>query len=357
MRSRFKGLLAAGAVAAILAVGPTMTRPAAANVTVVVHAGDTLSGIAAAHGVAVEQLIRLNRIEDPNRIYAGQTLRLRAAPTPVPASTQAAAPRSHQVRFGDTLTAIARRYGTTIEAIVAANHLSNASRIFAGQRLVIPGAGAGAAPTAATPRPAAAAARSHRVQPGETLTAIARRYATTISAIAAANGIRNPSFVRAGTVLRIPGAVVAAPAPAQAMPASMARLAARRAAVRHLITAEAQRFHVPVAFALAVAWQESGWQQGVVSRAGAIGVMQLLPATGDWVGPGMLGYQVDLSDARHNVRAGVRLLRHYLDRYHGDKARALAAYYQGQTAVDRHGIYPVSRPYIASILYLERLFG
>jgi hypothetical protein len=53
----------------------------------------------------------------------------------------------------------------------------------------------------------------------------------------------------------------------------------------------------------------------------------------------------------------VRLLAYYLTRYGGSHELALAAYYQGQRAVDLHGIYPVSRPYIASILVLEGLFG
>jgi hypothetical protein len=53
----------------------------------------------------------------------------------------------------------------------------------------------------------------------------------------------------------------------------------------------------------------------------------------------------------------VRLLRHYLARYDGNRALVLAAYYQGQRATDRHGVYAVSRPYIASIAVLERLFG
>jgi N-acetylmuramoyl-L-alanine amidase len=141
------------------------------------------------------------------------------------------------------------------------------------------------------------------------------------------------------------------------MPPSMAMLVANRADVRQAVVEEAARYGVPAPFALAVAWQESGWQQGVVSRAGAVGVMQLMPATADWVGQAMLGTPVNMFDTRENVRAGVRLLAHYLARYAGDRDRVLAAYYQGQTAVDRHGVYPVSRPYIASILILERIFG
>jgi soluble lytic murein transglycosylase-like protein len=85
--------------------------------------------------------------------------------------------------------------------------------------------------------------------------------------------------------------------------------------------------------------------------------MQLLPSTAEWVGETMLGTSVNPRDLHQNVRAGVRLLAHYLDRYDGDRALTLAAYYQGQTAVDRHGIHAVSRPYIASILVLEGLLG
>jgi soluble lytic murein transglycosylase-like protein len=85
--------------------------------------------------------------------------------------------------------------------------------------------------------------------------------------------------------------------------------------------------------------------------------MQLMPATAAWVGDAMLGTPVNIHDMRENVRAGVRLLAHYLARYAGNRDLVLAAYYQGQRAVDRHGVYPVSRPYIASIIFLDRLFG
>jgi soluble lytic murein transglycosylase-like protein len=244
--------------------------------------------------------------------------------------------------------------------LVELNDIANPSRIYAGQRLRLEGASA-AAP-AAPPAPAAApvAPRTHTVRSGEHLTGIARHYGVPVAEVVAANAIANASRIYAGQRLTIPGAAPAAAAPAAAggvMPATMAELVARRAAVRGVIEEEARRFGVPPAFALAVAWQESGWQQGVVSSAGAIGVMQILPTTADWVGEAMLGTTVDPRDLRQNVRAGVRLLAHYLDRYSGDRAKVLAAYYQGQSAVERHGIYPVSRPYIASIAALEALFA
>ena len=287
--------------AVALVGGPILSTTAHAADEIVVSAGQTLTSISQAHGVSIERLVELNDIANPSRIYAGQRLRLEGTPAAAPAAptepAAAAAPRTHTVRSGEHLTGIARHYGVTIAEIVAANDIANASRIYAGQRLTIPGAA-----------PAAAAAN-------------------------AATGAN------------------------RAMPAMMAELVARRADVRGVIEEEARRFGVPPAFALAVAWQESGWQQYVVSSAGAIGVMQLLPTTADWVGEAMLGSAVDPRNLRHNVRAGVRLLAHYLDRYGGDRAKVLAAYYQGQAAVDRHGIYPVSRPYIRSIAVLEALFA
>jgi soluble lytic murein transglycosylase-like protein len=198
------------------------------------------------------------------------------------------------------------------------------------------------------------------VRSGEHLTGNARHNGGTIAQQVAANRIADPSRIFAGQRLSIPGAPATTAASAsagRAMPVTMADVVARRGAVRAVIVEEARRFGVPSAFALAVAWQESGWQQGVISSAGAIGVMQLLPTTAEWVGDAMLGTAVNPHDLRQNVRAGVRLLAHYLDRYDGDRARVLAAYYQGQSAVDRHGIYAVSRPYIASIAVLEALFA
>ncbi len=294
MRSRSLPLLATGALSALVALSAVSSSAFAAD-EVVVGSGDTLSAIAAAHGTTVARLASLNHIADPNRIYVGQHLRL--------------VPR-----------------GTT------------------------------ATPSTAPAAAAKPTVRVHVVRVGEHLTGIARHYHTTVAAIARLNRIANPSFIRVGQRLQIPGAVAAA-ARAAAMPASMAALVAGRAAIGRVIADEAARLGVPVPLAKAVAWQESGWRQGVTSRAGAIGVMQLMPGTAAWVGDAMLGASVDPRDLRQNVRAGVRLLRHYVDRYHGDRALVLAAYYQGQRALEKHGIYPISRPYIAAVRALERIFG
>jgi LysM repeat protein len=342
-----KPTLVAGALVATLVAGAFMSGPAAASDRVViVQPGDTLSGIAARLGVSLELLVTRNRIADPDRILAGQRLR-------VPGRAGGGAKVHHRVRPGETLSGIAARYGTSVAAMAAANHLANPSLILSGQRLLVPGAvgHTGARPGHPAPRP-----RTHVVRPGETLGGIAARYGTSVVTLARLNGLADASYIQSGQVLRVsPGS--GRPAAGSGMPASMAALVATRHGVRRVIAAEASRQGVPVALALALAWQESGWQQDVVSYAGAIGVMQLLPATADWVGSSMLGRRVNPHALQSNVRAGVVLLRHYLDRYGGDRSLALAAYYQGQRAVDQHGIYPISLPYIASILRLEQIFG
>jgi LysM repeat protein len=352
------------AVVVALLGGVAIAVPAAAtDRVVVVKPGDTLSEIALRYGMTVAELRDLNGIADPNRIFAGQRLRLSGKPeTEANVSSAEPAAAVHVVAWGETLTGIARRYGSTIAAIAAANGISDPSFLWVGQHLTIPGTAAPSAPPApATPMPSAPAAPAtaavHVVASGETLTGIAHRYGSTIAAIAAANGISNPSFLRVGQHLTIPDAGASPAAPAPKMPTSMSSLVAERAGVGDIIRAEATAQGVPVAFALAVAWHESGWRSGVVSSAGAVGVMQLTPATADWVGTSMLGERVDMYDARSNVRAGITLLKHYLARYHGDRSLVLAAYYQGQTAADRYGVYNMTRPYIASILSLEAFFA
>jgi N-acetylmuramoyl-L-alanine amidase len=362
----------AGLVAALAAAPILATVALAADPSVVVQPGDTLTHIAKRQHVSIDTLVDLNDLADPNRIYVGQRLRIgveaTAQPAAPPAPAVAAAARVHAVTPGQNLTTIARAYGVTIASIVKANAITNPSRIYAGQRLVIPGpapaaaAAAPASPAPAGPAPAAKPAppsKVHTVTRGQNLTAIARAYGVTIAVIVQANGLTDPSRIYAGQRLTIPSKAspTAASAPAPSMPASMAALVAKRDAVRRVIVEEANRYKVPPAFAMAVAWQESGWQQGVVSHAGAVGVMQLMPATAVWVGDAMLGARVDIDDTRQNVRAGVRLLAHYLAHYKGDRDQVLAAYYQGQWATDHHGIYAVSRPYIASIKVLTRFFG
>jgi putative chitinase len=364
--ARPRHALAGLAVAALLTV--SVANPAAAGDEVIVQSGDTLWDLARKHGTTVAALAALNQIIDPSVIRIGQRIVLRP-PAPVAApptvSPPASAPVIYVVRSGDTLWGIAAHFHTTVAALAQANKLSDPSFIRIGQALAIPQSGARASVPAPAAAPAAASAAvtgvNHVVQAGESLWALSIRYGVSIQAIASANGLPNASFIRTGQVLVIP---VAASGPATAgavttatMPAQMASLVAARTGSRDLLLAAAREFGVSAPFVLAVAWHESGWQPGAISYAGAVGLMQLMPDTADWVAGSMLHESAAISDPGWNARAGVRLLAYYLAHYQGDKAKTLAAYLQGMGSVDGAGIHPGSRPYIDSILSLEVIFS
>lgn len=116
------------------AAPPPAPNGAACAASYVVRWGDTLSWIALWNSTTVGQLQTLNNIVNPNRIYAGQALCLRAAPS-TPSGTR------YVVRWGDTLSSIAWRYGISYWDLAAANNLANPNWIYAGQVLIIPSAG------------------------------------------------------------------------------------------------------------------------------------------------------------------------------------------------------------------------
>ncbi|MGD9029982.1 MAG: LysM peptidoglycan-binding domain-containing protein [Anaerolineae bacterium] len=123
------------------------------------------------------------------------------APTPAQGQTSGQSSAIHTVAWGDTLFSIARRYGTTVDAVSQANGLADPTRIYVGQRLIIP--------KAAVPSAPASAGASHRVQAGENLFRIALRYGVTVKALAELNGIYNADQVFVGQTLTIPGSPAA----------------------------------------------------------------------------------------------------------------------------------------------------
>jgi len=196
--------------------------PTSAKATHSVAKGDSLWSIAKKYGITVDELAAANQLAKSATLRLGQQLT-------VPAKAAAAAPdtdaaNTYAVKSGDTLGAIARKHGTSVSALRAANNLSG-DNLRVGQKLVIPGnalpvapasASASAAPAASGPR---AGSGTYTVAPGDTLGTIARRHGVKSGDIATLNTITDPAKLRVGQVLKLPVGAKS-PAPAASRPAA-----------------------------------------------------------------------------------------------------------------------------------------
>ena len=203
---------------------PAAAAPLLQDQTVyVVQAGDTLTQIALRYSVNQQDLMSANNIVNPSHIVVGQQLVIPGDTSVQPAAQEAATgetglPAEHIVKAGETLSAIAAKYGLTTAELAAANNITNPSLIRTGGHLRIPGGSFAAEPApAAVQQPAASApaVAEYVVGAGDTLASIAQEYGTTVAAIATANGITNPSQIFQGQQLTIPSvaAPTARPAP------------------------------------------------------------------------------------------------------------------------------------------------
>jgi len=184
----------------------------------------------------------------------------------------------------------------------------------------------------------------HVVAAGESFFSIAARYHVSPWRLARRNRLSLMSVIVPNQRLALPGgARLTAPA-AAGPPAS-------RDAVRAAIDYWSRVYGVDPALARALGWMESGFQQDVVSNVGAIGVMQLLPETWEFVDLVLLGARTPRT-YQGNVRAGVRYLRWQLDEFSGDRRLALAGWYQGARAVRERGLFEDTKEFVRIVLTL-----
>ena len=117
--------------------------------------------------------------------------------------------------------------------------------------------------------------------------------------------------------------------------------------MRRLVARTARRHHVAPHTMLAISWQESGWQQHRRSSAGAIGAMQVMPATGKWLSL-YTGRHLNIYSLRDNVLAGVVLFK--VLRGMAPFRRSIGGYYQGLRSINHHGMYPSTRRYVRNVV-------
>jgi soluble lytic murein transglycosylase-like protein len=177
------------------------------------------------------------------------------------------------------------------------------------------------------------------VRAGDSLTAIARTHATSLSRLASLNQLDTAKPIVIGQRLKVPATV-------------RETLSAQSGVVPSILDAWSAKLGVDQHLVRALAWMESGYQTTIVSPAGAVGVLQTLPSTRQYVENILKGGPIPQT-VDGDVEVGVLFLKHLLSVFHGDEALALAGWYQGERAVREHGPYKVTRPFVANVLALR----
>jgi N-acetylmuramoyl-L-alanine amidase len=353
---------AASAAGHLVVTGETLSGIAAAN-------GLSTAQLAAANGLPADAFVIQGRtltIPAPGTAPAAVSA-APAAPAPAPFG-------GYRVRLGDSLSAIAAEHGVSLSSLAATNGLSPEGTLVAGTSLRLPsGAAPSTSPTSAPATTTAGATTTasgttsgggHYVVPGDTLTGIAAANGITPASLAAANGLAPNAFVIAGTRLKIPAGAPAASVPATPSATAAANVPAQGAATgapgrlnAAQIGSIAAANGAPSSLASAIAWQESGFNNAMVSIANARGIMQVMPSTWRYVQNELGAGPLDPNSAADNVRAGSLLLAHLLRDTGGDPATAVAAYYQGLGSVRRIGMYRDTQQYVNDVLALQHRFG
>jgi LysM repeat protein len=285
----------------------------------------------------------------------------------------------HTVVPGESLYSIAAADGLSVAALAAANGLPADAALRIGTNLNIPAQSAapgsavstggttaldgdgdydGDTGDTASGAPVTPTVSGYVVQPGDTLWSIAQRTGTTVAALAAANGVNPHGVLRAGAVL---GAGAAAPA-TSSTPASSSGVGPPYPTPETLNASQIGQIGAnngaTWTLADAIAWEESGFRNGIVARDGGVGIMQVMPSTWRWIQTSLnTGAPLNPYSAADNVRAGSLMLHWLLNQTGGNPALAAAGYNQGLPSVRRYGIYPQVQQYVNDVMALRARFG
>lgn len=193
-RNQFTNGILLSSTTHIPEVPETPTIPSTENTIVyTVKSGDTLSAIAQRYGTTVNSIVSLNpSIKNPNLIYPGEQFK-------IVTNSSENTNTVYIVKSGDTLSHIAVRYHTTVSHLVQLNSIKNPNLIYPGQRIVISGT---SSPEETGQN--ACGKISYRIQFGDTLSKIAVKYDTTVKELVSLNQIANANLIYAGNIILIP---------------------------------------------------------------------------------------------------------------------------------------------------------
>ena len=283
----------------------------------------------------------------------------------------------HTVTAGETLWSIAAQSNLTTRTVAVYNGLSPVSNVILGSTLKIPSVAEGSAAlgnaglvtrssgspaVVGTPTGAPRAQGAYVVRAGDTLGTLAAQTGVSVVQMAYVNGLDPNGMLLIGTVLKLPNG---APAPARAsQPAPPVRVVPQAGPLPTSTRVSAERVKqlaaahgAPASLAAAIAWQESGFNNSVVSSANARGVMQVMPGTWDWVQKNLASAPMNPTSAEDNVRVGSLYLARLLRDAGGDARLAAAGYYQGLHSVRTRGMYDDTKRYVDNVMALRARFG
>ncbi len=366
-----------------------------------IASGESLSSIAAADGLSVSQLAAANGLSSSSGLVSGETIQIPPQQSTGVGSTGVASTGatssgavcdgdddaddvgcgetastagaggssggSYVVAPGDTLSSIAARAGVSVASLAAANGLDPNGLLISGSALRLagtPGAST-AVPVSTTTGSSSGSGGAYVVRSGDTLSAIAARAGVSLDSLAASNGLNLSQPILVGATLHLSGTPATASAATSQPVGSVAQgdvtnppYPTPEVLSASQIGQVAADNGVSPSLADAIAWQESGFNNDLVSNADARGIMQILPGTWQWIQDSLNpGPALAPASASDNVRGGVLLLRSLLNSTGGDPALAAAGYYQGLPSVREHGLYRDTQQYINSVLALRQRFG
>ena len=352
-----------------------------------VRSGETAYDIARRYRVSLNALLSRNNLSANDFIHPGQKLTVPARGSSSSSKSRSSRParsgptRTYTVRSGDTLIGIAARHHMSVDRLRALNDL-DLGFIHPGEKLRVSGTATKPAKRP-TSRPASS---TYRVRSGETLTGIAARHHMSVTRLAKLNGISTREFIHPGDKLKVSGKASSSTSsshtssskPTSSKPKKTKNntfagrtysdrivsaadrnrdiLAGRstpsRSETKALITRIARQHGVDPSLALAISYQESGWNQSRVSVANAVGAMQVIPSSGEWTSQ-LVGRDLDLLDPEDNITAGVVLLK-VLNQQASSSSEAIAGYYQGLASVEANGMYSDTKRYVANVKYFQK---